>query len=830
MRFLPLWGALLLCRAGVAQIPDQTKPPEVLSTGELLLLKDPGVISDPYDFGQMARYKLQIFSLEGMSWTDTRFSVQGIDGTDPYQPGRPLVYPGPNGISEVHLSQPNLEQSPAVAYKFRGSEGDWHFSASGLFTGGGLFSSNLPSDPSRRGILQQSDKFNHFYQPSFELGGRVGRWIDFLFTGSGRWANQTVPEVSGGPGVNTYHLFGTMRATIRPTKADQLDVLIVGARLNSSDYATPFGLEVLSGRRMAPSIGSQANMREEDHVDFVQLGWSRSLMGGEFQARYGYSAAHDDTIATNLPANYLNLVIARQETSYIELTNGAVSGGPLMQTLGVRPQHHGTAMWKAHDARRGSLTHSFRITAMLGRSESLVRELYPPFSEAITSNGVPSEAILLSTPVDTTAVLRPWEVGAEDRIRIGSSLTVDGGLLFTSWNGSIPGQLSPPSDGVHPRPYPSLGTVVSWRNPAPRVGMAWRVPRTKALVLRAGYGRNYHPLSGRALDFANPNSLSGLEYQWSDPNGDGKFDYSELGTLLRRFGGAYSQVDLHLKQPYVDKIFASLEFSLTRGFSASVRAFDAVDRNRIAAVNVGVPFSSYRPVQIQDPGAPGHTLTVYAQDPGTFGQDQFLLTNPSGLRMDQKGVVAEGAYSRGNLSLRASLFAGKSWGATNPGNDVWENDAGAIGALYSDPNTLINASGRPAMDRGYAGKLSAFYTTSPRWGRIEIANDAVFTGGYPYARQLLVSGLPQGPFLVDATPRGSDGGARADALFDWNLRLARTFAVRKGFVKISGDLFNVPNLASKLRVEDLTGPGFQQRLPKIIQPPRFLRVGVSYQF
>jgi hypothetical protein len=198
--------------------------------------------------------------------------------------------------------------------------------------------------------------------------------------------------------------------------------------------------------------------------------------------------------------------------------------------------------------------------------------------------------------------------------------------------------------------------------------------------------------------------------------------------------------------------------------------------------------------------------------------------------MDQKGIVAETQYGRDSLLLRTSLFVGKSWGATNPGNDPWENDAGAIGALYSDPNTLINASGRPAMDRAYAGKISVFYSTSPRWGKIQILNDAVFTGGYPYARQVLVTGLPQGPFLVAATPRGSDGGSRADALFDWNLRLARTFKLPKGFVKISGDLFNVPNLASKLRVEDLSGPAFQQRLPQIIQPPRFLRLGVSYQF
>jgi hypothetical protein len=161
---------------------------------------------------------------------------------------------------------------------------------------------------------------------------------------------------------------------------------------------------------------------------------------------------------------------------------------------------------------------------------------------------------------------------------------------------------------------------------------------------------------------------------------------------------------------------------------------------------------------------------------------------------------------------------------TNPGNNVWENDSGLVGALYADPNTLINANGRPALDPGYIGKVWAFFPTPKRWGKLEVLNSAVVIGGYPYARQLLVTGLAQGPFLIDATPRGEGGGFRTDSVFQWNLRVSRAFELGKGTLRVSGDVFNVLNRASTLQVDGL------EQLPTAIQPPRFLRLAVSWGF
>jgi hypothetical protein len=198
--------------------------------------------------------------------------------------------------------------------------------------------------------------------------------------------------------------------------------------------------------------------------------------------------------------------------------------------------------------------------------------------------------------------------------------------------------------------------------------------------------------------------------------------------------------------------------------------------------------------------------------------------------MQQRGILAEGGFNRSNFSMQASFYAGQSRGVTNSGNDPWENDSGLVGALYADPNTLINGNGRPALDPGYIGKVWAFFPTSRRWGKLDVLNSAVVIGGYPYARRLLVTGLAQGPFVIDATPRGEGGGYRADAVFQWNIRISRAFELHKGTLRVSGDLFNVLNRGSKLRVDDLTGPNFLQFLPTQIQPPRFLRASVSWGF
>jgi hypothetical protein len=760
-----------------------------------------------------------------------------MTATDPYQPGHPVTLPDPSGVSEVRL----FGAAPTLAYTFRQPAASWHGSGTIDGAGGSLFSSNLPA-PGAQALVQTSSRFHRFVYANAQAGGKVTRWLDVFFSGTGRWASQAAaPADPIGRDLRSWDLYTTMRASIHPNAANHFDVLVVGARANDFGWSLPEGLEALNDRRAAAPILPQSDLREEDHMDFVQLGWTRSVLGGDFQLRYGYTTAHVDTVADeNLPATYLQIALAREELAYVELTDGATHAGPLLQTQAVKPQHEGIATWRRGNLQHGGISQAWTLTASIGRSEAENRFLNPPNALAITAEGQPDTAILLHTPRTTFEDVGHFTFSAEDQIRLGKRIGVDLGLSFLASNGSLPAQ-GPPVDGREFQ-FPAQPDLITWRNAAPRAAIAWQPAGATALVISGGYSRFFYPLAGRYLDFGNPNGLSGDEYRWVDANQDGQFFYDETTVLLRRFGGAVSQIDPHLQPPHMDEFFVSAEWKLAGGFFARVRAFRRTERDRIAALNTGVPFSAYQPRSVLDPGPDGKAgtsddrmLTVYEQDPSTFGQDHFFLTNPGGLRMDQRGVVAEGGFNKRGLSAQASLYVGKSWGPTNPGNEIWENDSGVVGSLYADPNTMINASGSPAMDRRFAAKVWLSYPTPPRFGKLEIRNTAVMVGGYPYARRLLVTGLAQGPFMVDATPRGGPQGSRTDPVYDWNLQISRAFEMRggllrRGSLKVSADVFNLLNLGAALRVDDLTGPQFLQSLPLGIQPPRSVRGGISWEF
>ena len=107
----------------------------------------------------------------------------------------------------------------------------------------------------------------------------------------------------------------------------------------------------------------------------------------------------------------------------------------------------------------------------------------------------------------------------------------------------------------------------------------------------------------------------------------------------------------HFIGPYSDEFDIGAEFRLAPRSVASIHLFRRDDKDRIAAIDTGVPAQAFTPVSILDPGPDGipgtfddQRLTVYAQNPATLGQDRYLLTNPAGLRMLNTGLVAEAGH------------------------------------------------------------------------------------------------------------------------------------------------------------------------------------------
>jgi len=799
--------------------------PEAFSLAGILLSREPASVTEPLNFSGLSDNRLALVSQRGYSWTSTQYKLQGTDATDSYQPGRVAILPDVPVMEAVVVRSAfaqTLSSAPGTEVgMFLAEPGaSWHGTITAAGTGAPLSSNNLPP-PAARGLVRQSEGFRWLTRDSVQAGGPLTSRADLIASVTGQWSSQAVPLAAVGTDQGSRLLFATARGRVRAGDRDQFEAHFSGSRADLSGWGMPAGIEALAGR-LAPSFvlpGGFPDLAEEDHLDYLQAGWThlspRAGEVGALQVRYAYSAGHLDTRPAE-PAS-------AAPQSRVELLGGAVAGAPPLANLAVRTRHDLEAAWQPRGRRTGAVRHQLALGGGWKTSAPRNRFATPSGLNLITAAGTPAFVEVFNTPLDARARICSFAGWFGDHLRMAPSLSLDLGAL---------------ADSSHGSPVPSGAGSISWTSVSPRVGFAWRAPHTRGMVLRGAYFRVYSPLAGRYLDFANPNSLSGMVYQWTDRNGDGWFQAGEQGPLLWRFGGPWSSISPSLRRPYADEFNVGAEWAPAARSLLRLQLFRRDEKNRIAAADTGVPAQAFDPRSILDPGPDGiagtfddQMLTVYAQNPATLGQDRYLLDNPPGLRMLYTGLLAEAGVQWRRLNLHASFVAEKSYGPTNPGDAVYENDPGVIGALLLDPNTSMHAAGRDFMDRAYVGKLQAVYAFPPSWGGMEIAAVADYLDGLVFARQLLVTGLPQGPFLAATTVRGSpEGGNRAQYALNWNLRLRREFRLPAGALSAAADILNVTNAAQRLQENDLSGPAFNLRLPVAIQPPRFVRLEVEYRF
>ena len=803
--------------------------PEAATLQGLLLNQEPASVTEPLDFTGLRDNRVGLESQRGYSWTDTQFKLLGMDATDSYQPGRPVIVPDIQAVDEVVRS--DFAQTASTSYGteigiFLAQPGaSWHGALATADTGGFLSSSNLPP-PDERGIVQQADRFRWFTRDSIEAGGPINKWADLFVMGAAQWSSQTVPLASPGNNQHSRLLWGDVRSRIRAGTRDQFDALYSGSRINLNNWAIPDDLEELVGRRMSPPFdlpGGFDGQTSVSHFDFLQAGWTHRFADdrrlGILQIRCGYSTAHVDADPPPGPLG----------ESMVDLVTGAVTGGPPMFTRSVRTRQGVAGAWQPMALAAVQSRHQFLVGAGWKTSSPRNRITIPNNVNLITVNGAPDEVVEFRTPDDSRSIIRSFESYAADHVRLAAGLSLDLGILADFSRGSLPAQGN--GQFVNPQPSVARADLIAWNSVSPRAGFAWQVPHVERLVLRGGYFRLYAPLDGRYLDFANPNSLNGNVYQWADRNSDGNFEPGEEGALLIRFGGAYSSISPSLRRPYADEFNLGAEVTLAPRTLAGIHFFRRDEKQRIAAIDTGVPSSAYTPMTIIDPGPDGligtfddRPLVVYNQNPATLGQDHYLLANPPDLRTESTGFVAQVGSQWRRLMVNLSFTAEKTYGPTNPGNAVFENDPGVVGALYMDPNTTVYAPDRGFTDRAYVGKMQASYRTPAAWGGIEVGSTFTYMDGLLFRRQLLITGLAQGPLLLPV------GDNRAQYAADWNLRILRAFRLPRGKIQAAADILNVINAGRKTQENDISGLAFNLRLPTAIQEPRQVRLLLNYEF
>lgn len=765
-------------------------------------------VTGKLDTGGLETGTRELFGARGLSWTENQYSLNGFDVTDPYLPGLPLTDPDFDALGEVAVitsAKPTVFSGSGVNLILTTSAAAQgiHGAARGFFSNHALQSDNMDARLVRLGF-PGPERLRHLLDASGQLSGGLllgENKLPFFISLSTQSLSKALGGFPAPIDADVHHWLTEFTPFQRAGK--QLDLLYAGQHVfNSAEGADP---------RVAPS----ATLRGKDKFHQFQARWSSSL-GAASSYELGFGVAHANILSGAQPG--------KLTPSTIDLPQLTVTGAAPFSLVGTRTRHQAYAQFQTiHNGSFGS--HSLVLGGSIDRSNIANRWDALGGIERILVEGGGAEVVRWNSPTQAHQHVTDFSVFAQDAWRPNRWLAVPFGLRLENSSGESS----------------VASNRISWTTIEPRVGFVTRLP-VSGVTLRGGFARYGQLLQGRYFDFGNATTLGGQVFRWQDANDDRQVQTTEIGQLLRVFGGPYSGIDKNPRRPVTDEITAEVTKEVGDHFVIQVRFFRRDDRHLVAIVNSGVPFSSYDPTIEVDPGDDGipgtfddRLLTLFNRKPLALGQDFFVLSNPPGYCGSDKGLEVEifklfARHWEGALNFTA-MHASYP---TNPGNAVFQNDPGFIitdqsvfAASNADPNTLLFANGRTYFDRGFTGKLSAYYE-APYGVRVGMV--ARYYDGLVFGRLLFVNGFEQGPFFARVTARGDQGAYRTNFNSTLDLRVARAFTLKRTKLSLDLDVFNLLNLNRDTLENDLTGPEFTKRIPLAIQAPRSFRLGLEWEF
>ena len=399
----------------------------------------------------------------------------------------------------------------------------------------------------------------------------------------------------------------------------------------------------------------------------------------------------------------------------------------------------------------------------------------------------------------------------DDRLALGRSLQVEGGLRFAMWRAA--GETG--------------GGRIGWTTLSPRIAARWRP--IGALGLFAGWERVQPRLPLGYLQWGDPGGPQGRVHRWDD-DGDGRFEPAEQGPLVAVSGpgGPYSSIDGALRSPQTAGVVAGIDVRPADGWLIRFAGVHRRSTGLVESVNTGVTAADYATSFMDDPAidivgpADDRPLPIFARHPASFGRDRYLLTNVADHDVLHEGVeLTVEKRIAPSLLLRAGGTASRSTGAgASRGYGVLENDPGAVGELFDQPNADTHRRGRLFFDRAYTLKVAGLWR--PRdWSFGAVAN---YQDGQPFARVVIVPDLPQGAEAIPAIRRGDH---RFTFTLTVDARIERAFRMGKGRLAVAVEAFNLLDMKNEVEEDVASGPSF--RRVTAIQPPRAVRIGLRLE-
>jgi hypothetical protein len=759
----------------------------------------PGVQSDRYDIGGTQGHQEATVRVHGSQSADQNFKIDGMSVNSPFGDGRTMgVYLNDGMFEEVSFQTSALPAEMAqggIAFNMVLRDGGNQFRGFGYLGGSssGMQADNLTDDLRERGLPEAADLIK-LYDANLSFGGPILR-DRFWFFASHRYQRFDQYEAGLNPDgtrpLDDNKITDLMgRLTFQISARNKLTAFYEnndksrgGRRDRSGDYqfiesraailqTTP--LSYTGGFKWTSTLSDR--LMFESGVSFIYISSARGVQ--------------KEVAATDVPT--IDFVRST-------LTN-AWTNNLLNRSFMARFNNSLSYITGAHN---------LKVGVQYGRGSYTVAQTVNQGMHLRFRNGVADSVDIWNSPTDAHQDVE-LELGvyAQDSWTI-NRLTLNPGVRLDRYLVNIPVQRAGAGPWVPAREFPAMSNLPNWTTVVPRFGASYNLFGDGRTVIKGSASKYVQNEGTSRAQSVNPMLLQRDRRSWTDSNGDGMAQVSELGPSTGFAGGVTSRIDPDISRPYNWEYTIGLDHELVPGFAVGGTYYRRLLRNLIGSLNMAVLPTDYVPVTITNP-LTNQPLTVYNQSAETVGRRDTVVTNQDTLDSDYNGVEI-----RANARFRSGglLASGVTYGRIESGSGDTNN-----------PNTLINFLG---VDSSVQFKL---YGAHPLPWDSQISGSFQSFSGAPLSRNFTVTraqvpNLNQVTQVVALVPRGELHLPRVSVV---DLRLSKAFRWSARKVELQFDLYNLFNENAVTSEVQTVGTALGR--PVSIVGARLTRLGLNVNF
>jgi len=482
------------------------------------------------------------------------------------------------------------------------------------------------------------------------------------------------------------------------------------------------------------------------------------------------------------------------------------------------------------------------------------------------NNGVPNQVTLQATP-SVTVVNMNADLGlyAQDRWTI-RQLTLNFGLRFDYFNGSVPAQdeaellarfgLYAPVF-VPVRSYPAVKDVPNWKDVNPRLAGVYDLFGNGRTAVRASLGRYVAGETATTATNLNPitTSVTSATRTWTDLNRDFVVDCNFAdptpngecqGLSNLNFGQANPNATRYAddvirgsgKRGYNWEGVVGIQHELRDGISVTANYYRrwfgnfSVTQNKATSPTDYTSYCITAPVDSRLPGGGGNQICgFYDVNPNKFGQVLSLITQSSDFGAQESVWDGYGLTTSIRLPKGGTVQGGVDQGRLRT-NNCYVLGQPNLSGLAGSPNTSDYCDVRPPLQPQIKFlavyplpwadiQIGAAYQNLPG-PQIQASYSASSASIAPSLGRPLSSG---GTATLNIIPPGTLYGARAQQL---DLSARKSVKLRNGRLVGTLDIYNALNRSDVITYNNTFGPAWQR--PTAILTGRWLKFGAQLDF